>query len=145
MKILLINGVNLNFLGLRDATQYGSTNYDDLINSLEKKAKELNVDLECFQSNHEGAIVDKLQEAYLKGVDAIIINPGAFTHYSYAIRDALEIFTCKKIEVHISHIHKREAFRHTSVIAPVCDAQISGFGVKGYELALEYLCEVVKL
>ena len=141
MKILLINGVNLNFLGLRDASKYGRTTYEDLMGSLEKKAKELESDLECFQSNHEGAIVDKLQEAYLKGVDGIIINPGAFTHYSYAIRDALEIFTCKKIEVHISHIHKREAFRHTSVIAAVCDAQISGLGVKGYEFALEYLCE----
>lgn len=141
MKILLINGVNLNFLGLRDASQYGRTTYEDLMESLEKKAKELELDLESFQSNHEGDIVDKLQEVYLKGVDGIIINPGAFTHYSYAIRDALEIFTCKKIEVHISHIHKREAFRHTSVIAGVCDAQISGFGVRGYELALEYLCD----
>ena len=91
MKILLINGVNLNFLGLRDASKYGRTTYEDLMGSLEKKAKELEADLECFQSNHEGAIVDKLQEVYLKGVDGIIINPGAFTHYSYAIRDHIFI------------------------------------------------------
>ena len=112
MKILVINGPNINFLGIREKHIYGSDNYDSLLSSIDEYAKERNVDLECFQSNCEGEIIDKIQEAYLKGVDGIVINPGAYTHYSIAIRDALASVDVPKIEVHISNVHAREEFRH---------------------------------
>jgi len=94
-----------------------------------------------FQSNYEGRLIDKIQEAYHIGVEGIIINPGAFTHYSYALRDALASVEIPKIEVHISNVHKREEFRHVSVTAPVCTGQVVGLGLKGYELAMDYLTE----
>ena len=106
---------------------------------IKEKADELGLLVEFYQSNIEGEIINKLQEAYKENIDGIIINPGAYTHYSYAIRDCLEVFTCPKVEVHISNIHKREEFRHKSVIAPVCDGQICGLGILGYNLALEYI------
>lgn len=139
MKVLVINGPNINFLEYRDKKQYGHNSYENLCEIIESKAKELNFEIEIFQSNSEGLIIDKLQQAYNENISAIIINAGAFSHYSYAIRDCLEIFDCKKIEVHISNIHKREEFRHHSVISKVCDAQLVGFGIYGYILALEYL------
>lgn len=139
MKIWIINGANLNFLGKRDVEQYGEKNYRTLCSMIEKKAEEIGANVRIYQSNHEGEIIDKLQEAYEHKPDALIINAGAFTHYSYAIRDALELLSCIKIEVHISHIYRRESFRRNSVIAEVCDSTISGFGAEGYLLAMEYV------
>ena len=139
MKILVINGPNLNFLGRRDPKQYGTETYAFLCEKIEKAAKENGDTVELFQNNCEGAIIDRLQAAYDDGTEGIVINPGAYTHYSYAIRDALASLTMKKIEVHISNIHKREEFRHISVTAPVCDGQIGGLGTNGYLLALEAL------
>ena len=135
-KILVINGPNINFLGIREKGIYGSQNYDALVDMINKKAEELGLDVEIFQSNHEGAIIDKIQECY-GNKDGIVINPGAYTHYSYAIRDALASVDMPVVEIHMSNIHKREEFRHTSVTVPVCVGQICGFGWKGYLLALE--------
>ena len=144
MKILVINGVNMNFLGIRDKEVYGNRDYNYLLEMIEKKAKELGVDVECFQSNHEGAIVDKLQEAYFEKPLGIVINPAAFTHTSVAIRDALESLDCIKVEVHISNISDREEFRHRSITQPVCTGQIAGLGLYGYALAMEYIIEQTK-
>ena len=137
MKILVINGVNINFLGIRNKEVYGNKDYNYLLEMINKKAKELGVDVECFQSNHEGAIVDKLQEAYFEKPLGIVINPAAFTHTSVAIRDALESLDCIKVEVHISNISDREEFRHKSLTQPVCTGQIAGLGLNGYTLAME--------
>lgn len=142
MKILVINGPNLNFLGIREKTIYGNENYDYLVNMIEEYCKEKSVEVECYQSNHEGAIIDKIQEAYLKELDGIVINPGAYTHYSYAIRDALaSVTTMPKIEIHISDVNSREEFRHISVTEPACDGQIVGKGLKGYLMAIDMILE----
>ena len=143
MKLLLVNGPNLNFLGIREKGIYGTNSYEDLLAMVQQKAQEEGIELETFQSNCEGALIDKLQQAYLDGVDGVIINPGAYTHYSYALRDALASITVPKIEVHISNVHKREEFRHTSVTAPVCDGQIVGLGLNGYLLAMDAMKELV--
>ncbi len=137
-KYLIINGVNLNMLGIREPEIYGDSTLSDLENKVSARADELGVSADFFQSNFEGEIVEKIHAA-LGVYDGIIINPGAFTHYSYAIRDAFASVKIPAIEVHISNIHKREKFRHTSVIAPECEGQICGLGFKGYELALEAL------
>lgn len=139
MKILVMNGPNINFLGIREKGIYGEENYDSLCERIRRKAEELEVEVAIFQSNSEGALIDRIQEAYGDGTDAIIINPGAYTHYSYALRDALASVQIPKIEVHISNVHQREEFRHTSVTAPVCNGQIVGLGLTGYELAMEAL------
>lgn len=139
MKILVMNGPNINFLGIREKGIYGEENYDSLCERIRRKAEELEVEVAIFQSNSEGALIDRIQEAYGDGTDAIIINPGAYTHYSYALRDALASVQMPKIEVHISNVHRREEFRHTSVTAPVCSGQIVGLGLAGYELAMEAL------
>ena len=144
MKILVINGVNMNFLGIRNKEVYGNKDYSYLLKMIDKKAKKLGVDVECFQSNHEGAIVDKLQEAYFEKPAGIVINPAAFTHTSVAIRDALESLDCIKVEVHISNISEREEFRHKSLTQPVCTGQIAGLGLSGYTLAMEYIIEQTK-
>ncbi len=144
MKILVINGPNLNFLGIREKGIYGTQDYPYLLKQLEDKAKESNIELETFQSNGEGEIIDRLQKAYYNQVDGIVINPGAYTHYSYAIRDALASLTVPKIEVHISNIHQREEFRHTSVTAPACTGQIAGLGLQGYLLAMDAILEMSK-
>lgn len=144
MKILVINGPNLNFLGIREKGIYGTQDYPYLLKHLEEKAKERNIELETFQSNGEGEIIDRLQKAYYDQVDGIVINPGAYTHYSYAIRDALASLTVPKIEVHISNIHQREEFRHTSVTAPACTGQIAGLGLQGYLLAMDAILEMTK-
>lgn len=128
-KILVINGPNINFLGIREKGIYGSQNYDALVDMINKKAEELGVEVEVFQNNSQGAIIDRIQQAYFENVDGIVINPGAYTHYSYAIRDALaSIESIPKIEVHISNVHTREEFRHVSVTAPVCTGQVVGLG-----------------
>ena len=137
MKILILNGPNLNFLGIREKGIYGTQDYNYLLNLLEEKAKVANIMIETFQSNCEGEIIDRLQKAYRDEVDGIVINPGAYTHYSYAIRDALASITAPKIEVHISNIHQREEFRHTSVTAAVCTGQIAGLGLQVYLLAID--------
>lgn len=139
-KYLVINGVNLNMLGIREPGIYGSSTLADLEENVTKKAEKLGVSVDFYQSNIEGEIVNKIHAAY-GTYDGIIINPGAFTHYSYAIRDAFSSVKMPVIEVHISNIHKREEFRHTSVIVPECIGQICGLGFKGYELALEALCD----
>ncbi|RLF81388.1 type II 3-dehydroquinate dehydratase [Thermococci archaeon] len=140
MMILVINGPNMNMLGKRDKKHYGDMTYQELVSKIKSWGVERGVDIEVFQSNHEGEIVDRIQKMDYEG---LIINPGAFTHYSYSIRDALEIVQVPKVEVHISNIYAREEFRKRSVIAPVCDGQISGLGFLSYILALEYvLCKL---
>jgi 3-dehydroquinate dehydratase-2 len=140
-KILLINGPNLNRLGKREVSVYGAKTLEMLEKELKEYAKDAGAELSCFQSNHEGAIIDKLHEAEDKGFEGIIINPGAYTHYSYAIRDAIAGISVPVMEVHISNIHKREEFRHVSVTAPVTVGQIIGLGFYGYKLALLGLIE----
>lgn len=141
MKILVINGPNINFLGIREKSVYGKEDYDYLLNLIAEKGKETGCRIEVFQSNHEGAIIDRIQDAYFDGTEGIVINPGAYTHYSYAIRDALASITVPKIEVHISDITQREAFRRISVTEPVCDGQIYGQGLKGYLLAIDKILQ----
>lgn len=143
MKLLVINGPNINFLGIREKGIYGEENYDYLLSTLEAKAMELDIKVDVFQSNHEGAIIDRIQEAYSDGTNGIIINPGAFTHYSYAIRDALASIQLPKLEVHISNVYKREGFRHHSVTAPVCNGQLAGLGLKGYLYAMEAMVDMI--
>lgn len=139
MKILIINGPNLNFLGIREPAHYGTENYAMLCEKIEKYAKESGDTVSIYQNNSEGALIDRIQEAYYDGTEGIVINPGAYTHYSYAIRDALASVPMRKIEVHISDIHKREEFRHVSVTAEVCDKQIVGMGTDGYLRAMDAL------
>lgn len=143
-KILLINGPNLNRLGKREPAHYGTTTLKDIELGLQKQADELQVELSCFQSNYEGAIIDQLYEAEDNGVNGIIFNPGAFTHYSYAIRDAIAGIDAPVIEVHISNIHARESFRHQSVTAAVSAGQIVGLGVQGYNLAMQAIVNIAK-
>ena len=142
-KILVINGPNINFLGIREKGIYGQDNYDSLVNMIEDKSKELGVEVEVFQNNSEGAIIDRIQKAYYEKVSGIVINPGAYTHYSIAIRDALgSIEDIPKIEVHISNVHRREEFRHNSVTVPVCNGQVVGLGLKGYLYAMEAVLDI---
>lgn len=136
-KILIINGPNLNLLGTREPEIYGKFTLADIENTLKDFAKKMNVEIECYQSNHEGEIVDKIGNAK-NNFDGIIINPAAYTHTSVAIRDAISSVQMPAVEVHISNIYSREQFRHNSFIAPVAVGQISGLGIKGYLLALEY-------
>jgi 3-dehydroquinate dehydratase-2 len=143
MKVLVINGPNINFLGIREKEIYGSNNYAHLLSLIEDKAKKENIDVEIFQSNHEGHIIDRIQAAFSDGTNGIVINPGAHTHYSYAIRDALSSITIPKIEVHISNIHKREEFRHTCVTSAACDGQICGLGLNGYLLGIDALKKLI--
>ena len=138
-KILVINGPNLNFLGIREPDLYGKQDYKYLINMISKKCEEDGIEVECYQSNHEGAIIDRLQESYFDGTEGIVINPGAYTHYSYAIRDALASITVPKVEIHITDIQGREDFRKISVVEDVCDKQIVGQGLNGYLMAIDYL------
>ena len=139
MKILVVNGPNLNFLGIREPGQYGTETYETLCAKLEAAAAAKGDTVEIFQNNCEGAIIDRLQAAYSDGTEGIIINPGAYTHYSYAIRDALASITVPKVEIHISDITKREEFRKISVTAPACDKQIYGQGLNGYLQAIDFI------
>ncbi len=143
MKIFVINGVNMNMLGIREPEKYGSMTLKDLEKFLYAYSFELGVDIEMFQSNHEGEIVEKIHSAY-KTADGIIINPGAYTHSSVAIRDALAAVDIPTVEIHMTNIHSREDFRHKSLIAPVCIAQISGFGFESYKLGLKGLVDFLK-
>lgn len=143
MKLLVINGPNINFLGIREKGIYGKENFDYFLNLLKEKAEKDSILIETYQNNCEGEIINRIQEAYFDGTEGIIINPGAYTHYSYAIRDALASIELPKIEVHISNVHKREEFRHISVTAPVCTGQIVGLGLQGYLLAVDAIKNIL--
>ena len=136
MKITVINGPNLNLLGNREPGVYGSETLADIEEMLRSEAQKLNCETDFFQSNHEGALVDRLHDCRRDGTDAIVLNAGAFTHYSYAVRDAIAAVGLPCVEVHMSNIHAREEFRHHSVIAAVCSGQICGFGSMSYRLGL---------
>ena len=138
-KVLVINGPNLNLLGTREPHIYGSTTLADVEAGLRAQAKELGLELDCFQSNHEGAIVDRIHQARLEGVKFVLINPGAYTHTSVAIRDAFGGVAIPFVEVHISNVHKREAFRHHSYLSDIAEAVMAGFGTQGYHLALQFI------
>ena len=139
MKILVINGPNINMLGIREPGIYGKESYEALISDINEWAEELNCQAECFQSNHEGSIVDKIQQAY-GNFDGIVINPAAYTHTSIAILDALKSVGIPAVEVHISDVTKREAFRQISYAGMACEEHIIGKGLEGYHLAMKYLC-----
>ena len=141
MKIMLLQGPNLNFLGIREKNIYGVQSYDDICRELKEYAFLKGIELDCFQSNNEGTIIDKIQQSYFEKYDGVIINPGAYTHYSYAIFDAIKSTNLPFVEVHLSNIHTREEFRRLSVTAPACVGQICGFGTAGYKMALGYFIE----
>ena len=142
-KLLVINGPNLNFLGIREKSVYGTKDYNYLLDMIARKGLSCKAAIEVFQSNHEGAIIDRIQAAYFDGTEGIVINPGAYTHYSYAIHDALASITVPKVEIHISNIMEREAFRRVSVTAPACDKQIYGHGLEGYLEAIDFILSSV--
>ncbi len=136
MKILMLHGINHNMFGKRDPAQYGTITLDEINASLAGLGKELGVEVEYFQTNHEGEMCERIHQGFTDGVDAVLLNAGAWTHYSYGIRDALAILTCPIVEVHMSNIHAREAFRHASVFGEIVTGQICGFGADSYLLAL---------
>ena len=140
MKILVINGPNINMLGIREKNIYGSETFDTLIDTCIQTGEYLGVEIECYQSNHEGDLVNKIQEAYQK-VDGIVINPGAYTHTSIALLDALKAVMIPCIEVHISDVSKRESFRQISYIREACFKTITSMGIKGYQMAIETFVE----
>ena len=142
-KILMLHCVNHNMYGKRDPKQYGTITLDEINRMSEETAKEVGYELDTFQTNHEGEMVDKIHEAYYAGYDGVIINPGAWTHYSYAINDALEILECPIIEVHMSNIFNREGFRSNSVIAPVATGMIAGMEEYVYTLAIRALKDML--
>lgn len=136
MKVLMLHGINLNMFGKRDPKQYGTITLDQINEQVTALGKELGAEVQNFQTNHEGDMCERIHQAYFDNVDAVLINAGAWTHYSYGIRDALSILACPIVEVHMSNIHARETFRHHSVIAEIAKGQIAGFGVDSYLLAL---------
>ena len=140
MKILVLNGPNINMVGIREPGIYGKQTFADLLQLLDDTAKELGVELEQFQSNHEGALVDKIQESYGK-VDGIVINPAAYTHTSIAILDALKAVAIPAVEVHISDVDAREPFRQVSYAGMYCEKTVKGQGLQGYAVAMRYLWE----
>lgn len=140
-KIYVINGPNLNMLGVREPDQYGSESYCDLMSLLEAHSKKFGYELVTYQSNHEGDLVDKIQEAYFKGADGIVINPGAYTHTSIALLDALKATKLPAVEVHISKVEEREDFRQISYIRLAAKKTITGHGLDGYTEAIEFLLE----
>ena len=140
MKILVINGPNINFLGIREPDIYGKDTYDDLARLISAYADKKGITVELFQSNHEGAIVDKIQRAYFDKADGIVINPAAYTHTSVAIADALKAVSIPCVEVHISDVSKREEFRQISYVRSICKKTIIGKGFQGYCEAMDFLC-----
>jgi 3-dehydroquinate dehydratase-2 len=136
MKILMLHGINHNMFGKRDPVQYGTITLAEINASLQTLGVELGAEVACFQTNHEGEMCERIHQAFTDGVDAVMINAGAWTHYSYGIRDALAILSCPIVELHMSNIHTREEFRHKSVFAEIVSGQISGFGADSYLLAL---------
>ena len=144
MKILMLHGINHNMFGKRDPKQYGTITLDQIDAQLAELAKELGVEVESYQTNCEGAMCERIHQAYTDGVDAVLINAGAWTHYSYGLRDALAILTVPIVELHMSNIHAREEFRHKSVFAEIALGQICGFGVDSYLLALRAAVSAAK-
>lgn len=140
MKILVVNGPNLNLLGLREPEIYGSESLADINNAISKKAAEYKAECEFFQSNCEGELVSAIHRLLTEDFDGCILNAGAYTHYSFALRDAISAVNKPVVEIHMSNVHKREEFRHTSVISAVCKGVIAGFGSKSYLLAVDALC-----
>ena len=139
MKIFVINGPNLNMLGIREPEIYGKTDYKALCQLVKEHCENIGVEVEIYQSNHEGDLVDKIQQAYFDGVDGIVINPAGYTHTSVAILDAIKAVNIPCVEVHISDVNKREDFRKISYIRDVCEKTISGLGLQGYVEAIDYL------
>ena len=144
MKILMLHGINHDMFGKRDPAQYGTITLNEINTSLQKLGKELGAEVDCFQTNHEGDMCERIHKGFLDGVDAVLINAGAWTHYSYGIRDALAILTCPIVELHMSNIHAREEFRHKSVFAEIVQGQICGFGADSYLLALRAAVSAAK-
>lgn len=140
MKLLILNGPNINMLGIREKAIYGSETFENLIQLCHDTADKYGIEIECFQSNHEGALVDKIQESYQK-VDGIVFNPGAYTHTSIALLDALKAVMIPCIEVHISDVSKRENYRQISYVREACFKTITGQGIKGYQKAIELFAE----
>lgn len=143
MKVMVINGPNLNMVGVREKGIYGTRSFEDICSYIRDEAKKRNIEVELYQSNIEGEIINQIHRCYYENFDGIVINPGAYTHYSYAIHDAIKSVNINTVEVHLSNIHAREEFRHKSVTAPACVGQICGFGENGYILALDALKELV--
>ena len=141
MKLYILNGPNLNFLGIREPAHYGRTTYADLCKMIEDHCKEKDIECICLQSNHEGALVDFIQDAYYKKADGIVINPGAYTHTSIALLDAVKSVNIPTVEVHISKVEEREDFRQVSYIRAACQKTITGHGVNGYLEAIDFLSE----
>ena len=144
MKIFVINGPNLNMLGIREPDHYGSESYNSLVNMIENHCKDEEIEVTLFQSNHEGALVDKIQEAYFDGACGIVINPGAYTHTSIALLDAVKSVSIPTVEVHISKVEEREDFRQISYIRAACVKTITGHGTAGYIEAIDFLKEYKK-
>lgn len=144
MKLMVINGANLNMLGIREPSVYGNTTYQDLVNLIEEKAKERNIEIKIVQSNHEGVLVDYIQQCYFEKYDGIIINPGAYTHTSIALLDALKAVNIPAIEVHISDVSKREDFRQISYISLAVIDRVIGKGINGYIEAMDILINKLK-
>ncbi|MEW5994618.1 MAG: type II 3-dehydroquinate dehydratase [Candidatus Zixiibacteriota bacterium] len=142
-RILIVNGPNLNLLGKREPEVYGTSTLDELNGKLAEMAKELDIKVEFFQSNSEGEIIDYLHKEGFEA-DGLIINPGALTHYSYALRDAIAAVNIETVEVHLTNIHGREEFRRRSVIAPVCKGHLAGFGFYGYAMALSFFVDTLR-
>ena len=141
MKLLVLNGPNLNLLGTREPEVYGRTTLADIEDALTREAAAQGVAVACFQSNHEGALIDRIHAARAEGVDFILINPGGLTHTSVALRDALAGVAIPFLEVHLSNVHARESFRHRSFLSPIAVGVICGFGPSGYGMALRFACE----
>jgi len=144
MKILVLHGINLNMFGKRDPAQYGTVTLAQIDAGLASLGSELGVEVECFQTNHEGEMAERIHRAHQQTVDAVVINAGAWTHYSYGLRDALAILKCPIVEVHMSNVHAREAFRHHSVFAEIVKGQICGFGADSYLLGLRAAVSAVR-
>ena len=144
MKILMLHGINLNMFGKRDPAQYGTITLGEINASVTALGQELGATVETYQTNSEGDMCERIHQGYAEGVDAVLINAGAWTHYSYGIRDALAILSCPIVELHMSNIHARETFRHVSVFADIVKGQICGFGVDSYLLALRAAVSAVR-
>ena len=143
-KILVLNGINLNMFGKRDPVQYGTVTLAQIDEEVKALGRELGFEVECFQTNLEGEMAQRIHRAHEDGIDAVVINAGAWTHYSYGIADALAILKVPVVEVHMSHVHAREAFRHHSVFSNVVKGQISGFGIASYLLGLRAAADLIE-
>lgn len=144
MNILVLHGINLNMFGKRDPKQYGTITLAEIDARVQSLGRELGAAVDCFQANVEGLMAERIHRAHAEGVDAVVINAGAWTHYSYGLRDALAILTCPIVEVHMSNVHAREAFRHVSVFSEIVRGQICGFGIDSYLLGLRAAVSAVQ-